>query len=445
MAGVFISYRRSETTAWAGRISDQLKAEFGDDHVFLDVRSIELGEDFEVAIEEMLERVDVVIVVIGPTWTSTEDDQGRRLDQPHDRVRLEVADALASDVRVLPVLVDGADMPDDDELPEDLRPLTRLQAIEVTGSGFEAAIGEIERVVRRCMPWWTSRRHRRITLAGVLLLLVAAVGVAVVATSGDSSPDTAEADGEGSQSDPSASASDPSSTTATTSSPTSSTAAAAPSTTEALDTAIAVTAETQGTSIRRNVLGAFPDDAIDAAVAAYRDDFAGFADHARSAGAVPVMYSEFEPLLVVVLVQGTSRMVDEQLSVAVTDLRIEVLDAVPPTSATPVANVLGFTDEPPPIDAKVVLPGAVDEPAQVELLVEDEPVGSLPAFVLRPADTAIIRLEVDAGACTCTWQGTIDLLIAGERVSVPILDADGRPFVMSGRANAADLVNPSLG
>ncbi len=157
MTGIFISYRRSDTAGWAGRLADHLKSAFGDERVFIDVSDIDPGDDFERAIDAMLDRVDAVVVMIGPEWTTVEDDHGPRLARPDDHVRREVADALRSDVRVLPVLVDGAVMPATDQLPDDLQPLARKNAISVSGTGFQSDLDQIVRILRRELPWYRDR------------------------------------------------------------------------------------------------------------------------------------------------------------------------------------------------------------------------------------------------------------------------------------------------
>jgi hypothetical protein len=90
--GIFISYRRQETSHLAGRLYDRLANRFGDDQVFMDVDTIELGVDFAQVINEAVSTCAVLLAVIGPHWlTATGEDGSRRLDDPDDIVRLEVA------------------------------------------------------------------------------------------------------------------------------------------------------------------------------------------------------------------------------------------------------------------------------------------------------------------------------------------------------------------
>ena len=100
MSGIFISYRRGETGPYAGRLYDRLVQEFGQDQVFMDIGTVDLGVDFVNAIEKAVAAVDVLICVIGTEWLTITDETGnRRLDDPRDFIRLEVASALKRDIR----------------------------------------------------------------------------------------------------------------------------------------------------------------------------------------------------------------------------------------------------------------------------------------------------------------------------------------------------------
>src|SRR5688572_26250725 len=110
MAGIFISYRREDASGYAGRLCDDLVARLGRDHVFMDIDTLPPGVDFVKSLDDALRTGDVVLAVIGPRWASATDAAGnRRLDNPDDWVRLEIATALArSGIRVVPVLVGNA-------------------------------------------------------------------------------------------------------------------------------------------------------------------------------------------------------------------------------------------------------------------------------------------------------------------------------------------------
>ena len=149
---IFISYRREDSSPYAGRLFDQLSARFGESQVFMDVDTLEPGIDFIQRIEESIGSADVLIAVIGRGWASAVDESGRRrLDDPHDFVRIEVGGALRREIRVIPVLVGGARMPEAEELPDDLDALTRRNGLEISDtdwrSGTERLFVTIEHVL----------------------------------------------------------------------------------------------------------------------------------------------------------------------------------------------------------------------------------------------------------------------------------------------------------
>jgi hypothetical protein len=149
MSGIFINYRHDETSGEAGRLFDWLSRRFGKDQVFRDVTGdIEPGLEFDSVIEKAVASCDVLIVVIGKKWLAMTDGKGmRRLDDPKDYVRLEVAEALKRDIRVIPVLVQVAVMPAEDQLPEEIKQLSKRQASEISDSRWEYDTGQLVRVL----------------------------------------------------------------------------------------------------------------------------------------------------------------------------------------------------------------------------------------------------------------------------------------------------------
>ena len=134
---IFISYRREDAAADAGRLADHLSARFGKDRVFLDVDTIDPGTDFVRALHTSLEQTAAVLIVIGPRWASVSGADGiRRLDQPSDFVRLEVEAALGRTIPVVPVLVQGARMPPAQDLPPSLAALATRQAVTIDNDEF---------------------------------------------------------------------------------------------------------------------------------------------------------------------------------------------------------------------------------------------------------------------------------------------------------------------
>lgn len=135
MSGVFISYRRSDSQGWAGRLGADLAAAFGESARFFDLHSIELGANFLASIARALDGADAVLVLIGPQWATLRDDAGRRrLEAPDDVVAAEVAQALSLTVPVIPVLLGGAAMPKAADLPAALQGLLARNALELSDS-----------------------------------------------------------------------------------------------------------------------------------------------------------------------------------------------------------------------------------------------------------------------------------------------------------------------
>jgi TPR repeat protein len=150
MPRIFISYRRDDAPGQAGRLYDRLKQEFGDGNVFIDVDTLLPGDDFVDAIGQTLGRCDLMIAVIGPGWLSATDAQGRlRLEDPADFVRVEVQKALERQVRTVPVLVNRAAMPHEDQLPDPLKPLIRRQAVELSDARWSSDVRELVDRVKR--------------------------------------------------------------------------------------------------------------------------------------------------------------------------------------------------------------------------------------------------------------------------------------------------------
>lgn len=141
---VFISYRRSDTAGYAGRLYDALSMRFGEERIFMDIDRIPIASDFRQVIADALARTDLVLVLIGPSWLSITDRDGRRrLDDPSDLVRLEIIESLRRNVRVVPVLVQGAQMPAPVDLPAPLAGLARIQALELSDRRWRSDLDEL--------------------------------------------------------------------------------------------------------------------------------------------------------------------------------------------------------------------------------------------------------------------------------------------------------------
>jgi hypothetical protein len=152
MPGIFISYRREDTADAAGRLYELLSRYFGDERVFMDVGALEPGVDFVQAIADAVSSCDVLIAVIGKSWLSVRDADGRpRLANPEDFVRLEVMAALDRGIRVIPVLVQGATMPRARDLPDALVRLARRQALELRHTSWRSDVGQLVDTLERTL------------------------------------------------------------------------------------------------------------------------------------------------------------------------------------------------------------------------------------------------------------------------------------------------------
>jgi hypothetical protein len=135
---VFISYRRDDAAGFAHAVRDRLVEHLSKERVFMDVLGIEPGADFVAKLQSAVGQSDVLIALIGNRWAGADASGRRRIEDPQDWVRVEVATALRRGIRVIPVLLDGARMPNPDELPDDLKALARTNAVDVRGSRLNA-------------------------------------------------------------------------------------------------------------------------------------------------------------------------------------------------------------------------------------------------------------------------------------------------------------------
>src|SRR5262249_4945554 len=131
MGAIFISYRREDTLDVCGRIYDRLEAHFGTQQVLMDVDSIPAGADFRDYLTQFINQSDVVLAVIGPRWEGPLGDSRRRVDDPNDFVRIEIEQAIARGIPIIPLLVQGATMPSASSLAPSLVPLAYRNAIIV--------------------------------------------------------------------------------------------------------------------------------------------------------------------------------------------------------------------------------------------------------------------------------------------------------------------------
>lgn len=189
---VFISYRRADTKGDAGRLADRLNDMPGITKVFIDVDGIDPGINFVDKINEALKESDVCLILIGKKWMDSakgQDGEKARITEEGDFVRLEVAGALASGKKVIPVLVDDAVMPEGDELPSDVSSIVSTNAVFLRHASFDQDLDVVEDAIfshkQRTPITRFFRRHPFLILllkvvagvlaAGVLLLILSVV------------------------------------------------------------------------------------------------------------------------------------------------------------------------------------------------------------------------------------------------------------------------------
>ena len=137
---IFICYRHEDSSAYAGWLADAIGRQFGKARVFRDVDS-QRGVDFRDQVGQAIDSCAVLLAVIGPSWLMVQDESGRRrIDHPRDLVALEIAAALKRDIRVIPVLVAGARMPREADLPEQLAGLAYRTAVELSPANWDHQI-----------------------------------------------------------------------------------------------------------------------------------------------------------------------------------------------------------------------------------------------------------------------------------------------------------------
>jgi WD40 repeat protein len=201
---IVLNYRRDDAAGHAGHLYEDLVERFGDGNVFMDIDAMEPGVDFPKVIEGAVGSCDAFVAMIGQRWLSATDAKGRpRLENPKDFVRLEIEAALWREVRLIPVLVQDAEMPSPDDLPESLAPLAHKHAHEIRDSSrrydVDRLIEALERVAAEKHgqiapppppppPWWKQlplSPKALIAVAAALVVALAVVGAVLLLVDGE--------------------------------------------------------------------------------------------------------------------------------------------------------------------------------------------------------------------------------------------------------------------
>lgn len=181
MAKITISYRRADSDAIAGRIRDRLAHHYGDDAIFMDIDSIPLGVDFRTQIQETLSQVEILLVIIGPRWRGPRSDGEFRIFDATDPCRVEVEQGLERGIPTIPVLVNDAEVPCPDELPESLQRLSYHNAAIVdAGRDFHQHMDRLIRSIDQILG--TKKSAISLPSGHPYRLAISIVGAAVAAT-----------------------------------------------------------------------------------------------------------------------------------------------------------------------------------------------------------------------------------------------------------------------
>lgn len=187
MAKIFISYRREDSQHAVDRIYEGLRKRLKKRDIFMDVDHIPKGVDFVEYLSDKVAASKTLLAVIGPQWLTVADSEGRRrLDDPDDFVRVEIAAALRRGIPVVPVLLDGTPMPSAAQLPEDMRGFERRNAAFVDRRSLKA---DVDALVRD-LGYGSGAPRAALTAAAASLALIG--GVTVIDPFGWRAADTVE-------------------------------------------------------------------------------------------------------------------------------------------------------------------------------------------------------------------------------------------------------------
>ncbi len=186
---IFISYRREDSAGHTGRLYDSLQAHFGRENVFMDRSGIDSGQNFVDAIDTAVRSCDALVAIIGKEWLTCVGAGGRRLDDPGDFVRIEIAGALERGIPVIPVLVEGTTMPSAGALPDPLKPLAKRHAHELSDARWSYDVGRLieatEKLAGKPRGW---QRRTKLSLAAALALVAILGTMFFIRTLGEPDP-----------------------------------------------------------------------------------------------------------------------------------------------------------------------------------------------------------------------------------------------------------------
>ena len=178
---IFISYRRSDTQGYAGRLSDSLTNYFGENRIFRDIDNIKGGSEFAKDIKDQVSTADAVIILIGPDWVTASDGLGqRRIDDQDDWVVQEIISAINQNIPIFPVLIEGTALPRKDELPEELWPVLNYNAITISDRNWDAEVLSLGKIISFDIPTRNESRLFQVQVLIYTLLGASVLSITIV-------------------------------------------------------------------------------------------------------------------------------------------------------------------------------------------------------------------------------------------------------------------------
>ena len=175
MPKIFISYRRSDTGSEAGRLRTSLVQHFGGEQIFRDKDNIPPGVNWREEVRQALSGDTIVLALIGKAWVTATDDAGQRIiDSSQSNNRLELETALREHLRTIPVLVEGAQVPKPNELPDVLRELLSRNAVRLRDDDWDTDVRKIIEAVEKPRRWLARPMPWVAAVALVVLVVVTA-------------------------------------------------------------------------------------------------------------------------------------------------------------------------------------------------------------------------------------------------------------------------------
>lgn len=180
MNQIFISYRREDSAGYSGRLADRLAMAFGEEQIFRDFDDIGPGQNFAASIRKNLSSAQVFLVVIGSNWLAARNDRHqRRLDDAEDFVRLEIETALQRGIQIIPLLINGARMPNRSDLPASLSALSYRQAVELSDSRWDQDVDQLIEHIKDYIKPAAARGRRSAAYIGIGLFALVAVAIGI--------------------------------------------------------------------------------------------------------------------------------------------------------------------------------------------------------------------------------------------------------------------------